>query len=38
MWCYHRDGDFEYFVLQMPDGSFRVVDGLPPALDLRIPQ
>jgi WD40 repeat protein len=35
-WCEHRNGDFEFYVLQMPDGSFHIVDGLPPAINLRV--
>ncbi len=36
-WCLHRDGTFAYAIRRQPDGSFRVVNGMPPALDLRQP-
>jgi hypothetical protein len=35
-YCYHRNGDFDYYVLQRSDGSFSIVDGLPPAIELRV--
>jgi hypothetical protein len=34
--CMHRGGVFEYFVLRDSDGSFKVVEGLPPAIALLI--
>jgi WD40 repeat protein len=37
-YCYHRNGDFEFYVLQRTDGSFSIVDGLPPAIELRVKQ
>jgi hypothetical protein len=33
--CYRRDGMFEYYVRRQADGSFRIIGGLPPAIDLR---
>lgn len=35
-YCTHRGGAFEYFVLRDSDGSFKVVEGLPPAIALFI--
>lgn len=35
-YCYHRNGDFDFYVLQRTDGSFSIVDGLPPAIELRV--
>ena len=34
-YCSRRDGMFEYYVRRQPDGTFRVIGGLPPAIDLR---
>ncbi len=34
--CWHRGGVFEYFVLQTSDGSYKIVEGLPPAVGLFI--
>ena len=34
-YCSRRDGMFEYYVRRQPDGSFRIVGGLPPAVELR---
>jgi hypothetical protein len=33
--CFRRDGMFEYYVRRQPDGSFLVISGLPPAIELR---
>jgi hypothetical protein len=35
-WCEYRGGEFPFYVLQRPDGSFSIVDGLPPAVNLRV--
>jgi hypothetical protein len=35
-YCFHRNGDFDLYVLQRIDGSFSIVDGLPPAIELRV--
>jgi len=35
MFCSRRDGMFEYYVRRQADGSFRVIGGLPPAIELR---
>jgi WD40 repeat protein len=34
-YCSRRDGMFEYYVRRQADGSFRIIGGLPPAIDLR---
>jgi WD40 repeat protein len=34
-WCKFPDGGFPFYVLRMPDGSYRVVNGFPPAIELR---
>ena len=34
-WCDHRDGMFSYAVRRQADGSFRVLNGMPPAFELR---
>jgi len=33
--CFRREGMFEYYVRRQADGSFRIIGGLPPAIDLR---
>ncbi len=35
--CSRRDGLFEFYVRLQPDGSYGVVNGLPPSLELRYP-
>lgn len=35
--CYHRDGAFVFAVRRQPDDTFRVVNGMPPAFELRAP-
>jgi hypothetical protein len=33
--CYRRDGMFEYYVRRQADGGYKIIGGLPPAIDLR---
>ncbi len=33
--CYRRDAMFEYYVRRQPDGGYKIIGGLPPAIDLR---
>ncbi len=37
-YCSHRNGDFDFYVLRRTDGSFSIVDGLPPAIELHVKQ
>jgi len=34
-YCSRRDGMFDFFVRRQADGGFRIVGGLPPAIELR---
>ena len=34
-YCYRRDAMFEYYIRRQPDGGYRIIGGLPPAIDLR---
>lgn len=33
--CFRRDGMFEYYVRRQADGGFKIIGGLPPAIELR---
>jgi DNA-binding beta-propeller fold protein YncE len=33
--CNRRDGMFEYYVRRQADGGYKIIGGLPPAIDLR---
>jgi hypothetical protein len=35
--CFHRGGMFVYEVIQKEDGSFTIVNALPPSIELRLP-
>jgi hypothetical protein len=35
MFCSRRDGMFEYYVRRRADGTFRIIGGLPPSIELR---
>ena len=34
-YCDRRDGMFEYYVRRLADGGYKIIGGLPPAINLR---
>ena len=35
-YCDRRDGMFEYYVRRQADGGYKIIGGLPPAIELRL--